>query len=238
MVSPAVTCLVMSHMKIYLDEALRSLQNQDRRRDIDVVIMDSGAWLGKTDAVSVRMREIYDGFKDEPTFTWYFTGESGPSSSFCPVSHWTNEAIRNGLIRGRYFCTFYDDDRYYPDFMRKMAGYLDAHPGHDAVWCSENISKLMPSGERVVIGQRPAHVDKSGQTFDCVVDGMQVMIRSKLLGQLLPPAMDERPEHCFHSDGLFLNRVAALGVTFFHIPEALCEHVHTPASTYTPADRV
>jgi len=232
---PTITCLLTSHMKPdYLPEALESVLNQTRT-DFQLLIIDSGQWINKKDEASLKMYKIYNDFHNHPLIEWVFTGESeAHHKTVCPVAHWTNCAIKAGLIRGKYFCTFYDDDRYYPQFMEKMAGYLDEHPEVKVVWCSERRIEIRPNGQVVETGVIKADRIRSGETFDCAVDGMQVMIRKGVLDLIDYPWLDEDIENCSHSDGVFLNKIGKLGIQFYPIHEILCEHRATPISTYTP----
>jgi hypothetical protein len=72
--------------------------------------------------------------------------------------------------------------------------------------------------------------------FDCQVDGAMIMFRRELLdklpaGQWLP----EDPGGCGHSDGVFMERLAAAAGIIPGIDEVLCEHRNTPWSTYSPS---
>lgn len=238
MLEPTITCLVMSHMKSTLRAALRSLTDQTRSHDLQVVIIDSGAWFDTDGEVSNEMLAIYKEFKDIPIFEWYFTGEaSNLREKVCPVSHWTNLAIREGLLRGKFLCTFYDDDLYYPTFIEKMAGYLDEHPEAQIVRCSEARTFIKPDG---TTGSTPSLMaDREipgGENLDCVVDGMQVMFRRELLDKIEGPWLPEDPDisSCSHSDGIFFNKVSKVIDKMHFIPEVLCEHRSTQYSTYTP----
>jgi hypothetical protein len=146
--------------------------------------------------------------------------------------------IRAGLIRGRYVCTFYDDDLYYPAFVERMAGFLDGHPEAGAVWCSQDRIKLTESGVPVKVGEITASSPKSSG-WDCQVDGAQVMFRRQVLDVIGDPWLPESPgDTCQHSDGIFLETLGAACGTVPNIPEVLLAHRFTPVSTYTPAARV
>jgi hypothetical protein len=236
--SPAVTCLLTSHMKPTLAEAIDSVLAQTRR-DFELVIADSGQWIGRGDDISLALAACHDIYSRHPLIRWITTGEApGLPSRKCPVSWVTNEAIRAGLIRGRYMCTFYDDDLYEPHFMAEMAGYLDARPDCQAAWCSENRVSLHPDGTQTHSFVIPASVPKSGPSFDCQIDGAQVMWRTSLLDKIGDPWLDEDPadSSCRHSDGLFLNKLGTAAGTVENVPVAdpLVTHRHTPWSAYSP----
>jgi GT2 family glycosyltransferase len=230
--SPAVTILLTSHLKPCLGDALDSVVAQTRR-DFECVVLDSGLWIGQD---APQMAAIYERYSRHPLIEWVTTGErEGLASRVCPVAWVTNQAIRAGLARGEYMCTFYDDDRYYPLFMEKMAGYLDEHPEAGAVWCSQNRVNLGWDGTVTPAGYIPADGPKSGAVFDCAVDGAQVMWRTELLAKIGDPWLPEAPDDgCRHSDGLFLNKLGTACGVVPAIGEVLVEHRFTRWSTYTP----
>lgn len=230
LIPPAVTVLLTAHMKPYLADALTSLTNQTSS-DYECIVIDSGAWINKSDERSVAMAEVYRGWHGHPLIEWVFTGETAPLS--CPVSVATNLAIRAGLVRGRYVCHFYDDDQYYPEFIERMSGHLDGHPESGAVWCTQDRVNLYRDGSQTKAGQITAeHVLTPGM-IDNRVDGGQVMYRRDVLDALGDPWMPEESGTCRHSDGVFLERVAAI-TPIEPIPDTLLAHRFTPLSTYSP----
>lgn len=235
--SPAVTCLLTSHMKPYLRDSLNSLLAQTRL-DFEAVVIDSGQWIGRDDPRSKDMALIHADFATHPLINWVTTGEGpGLAGRKCPVAWAANEAIRAGLVRGRYVCTFYDDDVYGPHFMERMAGYLDGHPGELAVWCSQARNLLHADGSTTQAGHIMALAPKYGPTFDCQVDGAQIMFRREVLDEIGDPWLPEDPDisSCRHSDGIFLDKLGHVCGTVHNIGEVLLEHRATPISTYTPS---
>lgn len=238
MLSPAITCLMMTHGKPTLESSLRSLLQQTRLRDVQIIVIDSGVWL--TDVTSKTNKltaAAYVKYERLPNVEWYLTGEPvNAKTLYCPVAHWTNVAFQENLIRGRYFCTFYDDDRYAPTFMAKMAGYLDTHPECDAVRCSERWTSVDKTGN-----ETPGRTLRAIRTltkddrFDSVVDGMQVMMRTSAVKRIGNPVMDDATGTCRHSDGVFFERLAKVIPQMDYIEDTLCEHRFTPDSTYTPS---
>jgi GT2 family glycosyltransferase len=222
---PKVTILMTSiGREPYVTEAINSVLGQTKQ-DFELVIVDSGKLKGN--------------WKEFKKITLCYTGESeGMNKEVCMVSKVFNEAYKAGLIRGKYFCTFYDDDIYYPEFIEKMAGYLDEHPEADAVRCSEARTEIHRNQTTNPTPPLIANDFISGQNFDCVVDGMQTMIRTSVLAKvkekygdiLLPETLNT----CSHSDGIFLNRVGEVIDKMHFITDTLCEHRATPLSTYTP----
>lgn len=234
--APAVTCLLTSHMKPYLRDALNSVLAQVRR-DIQVIVADSGQWIGCDDERSKDMALIHADFAGHPLVEWVTTGEGpGLGQRACPVAWASNQVIRAGLVRGRYMCTFYDDDVYDPRFTEVMAGFLDAHPGAGAVWCSE-FRAYLRNGAQEAGGIIPALGVKVPGQMDCQVDGAQVMWRRELLDKIGDPWLpeDAAVDSCRHSDGIFLERLAAAAGEIPPVGEALVTHRYTPLSTYTPS---
>lgn len=237
---PAMTILVTAHLKPTLADTLDSILAQTRR-DFAALILDSGQWVGREDeSTDARvMSRLYACYWDHPLIEWIFTGE-GPklSQQKCPVGWVFNEAVRAGLIRGRYLATMYDDDVYHPDFVAEMAGYLDGHPDAMAAWCTEDRVVLAADGTTTLTGRIEPTGPRSGASFDCTVDGAQVVIRREVLDMVGDPWLPEDPaiSTCRHSDGIFLDKVG--GVCTVHpvqTPHALVTHRFTQWSTYTPA---
>lgn len=233
---PAVTCLVTSHMKPMLGDELRSLVNQTRR-DIQIIVADSGRWIGRDDPISVAVAAAYDEFSRHPLVEWVTTGEPANLRDIaCPVGLVFNEVIRAGLVRGRFMHTGYDDDVHDPRYVELMAGYLEAHPEVLAVWCSQDRVQLMPDGSHRLVGQILAHGPKRAGGMDCQVDGTQVMWRTQVLDLIGDPWLTEDPADgvCRHSDGLFLEKLAGAVGVIPAIPDVLVTHRHTSVSTYSP----
>lgn len=238
--SPAVTCIMCVHMKGDLTrESLDSVLAQTRLDDVHLLVVDSGQWRDASGVVDSdlarQMEKVHAEYSEHPNIEWTFTGE-GPdlAETKCPVGWATNQAIRQGLVRGRYVCTFYDDDRYHPMFMERMAGYLDDHPDTNAVWCSQRRVALLLDGREIVMGAIPATGTRNGGVWDCQVDGGQVMWRREMFDLIGDPWLPEEPSTCYHSDGLFLNKLGAVAGPVPGIAMALCDNRKTPLSTFSP----
>ena len=234
---PAVTVLLVSHMKgQYLRVAVESVLAQTRQ-DFELLVVDSGRWRDQPGlSLSREMADVHRDFKDHPLVAWTFTGE-GPNlrATKCPVGWATNRAIRQGLVRGRYMACAYDDDRLLPNFMERMAGYLDTYPQAGAVWCSQFLAVVDAAGTEEIVAARPATEAKYGASFDCQVDGGQVMWRTSLLDRIGDPWLPEDPGSCYHSDGVFLDKLGAACGIVPNIPEFLCVNRKTPLSAYSPS---
>ena len=230
--APTVSVILTAHMKPFVEEALQSLERQTRQ-DFGVILVDSGAWRGGDDDIARQMADIHAGWRDHPMVEWVFTAERLGSLS-CPVGVATNLAIRAGLVNGRYVCHFYDDDEYHPQFIEKMAGYLDEHPDRKAVWCSQDRARIERDGGRSVVGHIPAYDGLTAGNIDCLVDGGQVMYRREVLDALGDPWMPEDPGLCSHSDGVFLDRVAQVTGPIGAIPDTLVTNRKTPLSAFSP----
>lgn len=239
---PTITCLVMSHMKPTIQQALESVVEQTRISDVEIVVIDSGRWFDQGDMyLKTSIGNTMEFFLGYPNITWYTTGESKDfAKQACPVAYWTNKAFELGLVRGKYVCMHYDDDIYYKSFFEKMAGYLDEHPEAGAVRCSQNRTKIYKDGHTESTPPLLANDFIVGPHMDCVVDGQQVMIRTSVIekmkekygSELLPS--DPDVSSCSHSDGIFFNRMSEFIDKLHFIPEVLCEHRNTVYSTYTP----
>jgi len=235
--APAVTIIVTSHMKPTLGEALESVITQTRK-DFQCLVLDSGQWIGQPGDLSAAMDAVYRKYAQHPLIEWVFTGE--PPDLIrrkCPVAWVTNEAIRAGLPRGRYVCTFYDDDIYDPEFTEEMAGFLDRHPEAGAVWCSEYRAVGRPGAAAEVTGTIPAGGPKTAGQMDCQVDGAQVMFRREMLDRIGDPWLPEDADEgsCRHSDGIFLERLAQAAGVIPAVSQFLVTHRHTPFSRYSPS---
>jgi hypothetical protein len=223
-------------MKPYLRDALQSVLAQTRL-DIQIIVVDSGQWHRKDNPRAVGVAEVYDDFHDHPLVEWYSTGENADLRSHtCPIGWATNQVIRAGLVRGRYVCTFYDDDVYDPRYMEVMAGYLDEHPDVRAVWCSQKRDQLYLDGTTRTVGFIHAYGPKKGAQFDQLVDGTQVMFRRELLDEIGDPWLPEDGDEsiCRHSDGIFLDKIGLAAGVVSNIPDILVTHRFTPISAYSP----
>jgi len=243
---PTVTILLMSHMKPTLEAAIQSINNQTRLNDVQVVIIDSGAWINEPKETQnetvLILRFTHEQVIQKTGFEWYFTGEKADARKiYCPISHWTNFAIENGLVRGKYLATFYDDDVYHPEFIEKMAGYLDEHSECEMVRCSQSRTVTHSDGSRVSTSPLIADAQiQPGENMDCRVDGGQVMMRMTLFEKITYPYFPEDPDvsSCSHSDGIFFNKVASVITSPVGcIPETLYDHRNTIYSTFTPSER-
>jgi hypothetical protein len=241
--APAVTCLVTAHLKPTLVDTLDSIVRQTRR-DVAAIVLDSGQWVATPggeprgpDATGVA--QAYALYRDHPMIEWVFTGESAElRRDACPVAWCFNQAVRAGLVRGRYMCTMYDDDVYDPEFFARMAGYLDDHPDALAVWCTEDRVTLGVDGTTTLVGRIEANGPRSGAVFDCLVDGAQVMWRREVLDMVGDPWLPEDPTNgsCRHSDGIFLDKLGGVCTVYpVQTPQALVTHRFTRWSTYSPS---
>lgn len=237
---PKVTILMTVHMKSEtLEEAILSVLGQTRQ-DFQFVIVDSGAWHGSNTPRAEKMRDIYNRYSGNEKIEWVFTGENYEmSKTVCMIGKVTNEAFKAQLVRGEFVSTFYDDDVYRPDFIEKMAGFLEAeaHKEYDAVRCSQARTAIHPDGHSESTGMLVADNDiQKDENMDCRVDGMQVMMRLSTINKMLYPYLPEDIENCSHSDGVFFNSFGAVMNKMGFINEVLCEHRHTPDSTYSPTE--
>jgi len=237
MILPA-TIILTSHMKPTLEDALQSVIAQTLT-DYECLVMDSGQWVGDNSELSMTMRRIFRSAETwHPRIKWVFTGEGpGLRDRLCPVAWATNEAIRApGLVRGKYVCTFYDDDLYEPTFLERMAGYLEA-TGEQAVWCTQDRVRLLGTGEHQPAGQISASHTLYPGMLDNRVDGGQVMFTRDALMRVGDPWLPEDPNDgsCRHSDGQFLEKLCRVVGEIRPLDEMLYTHRFTPFSTYSPS---
>jgi hypothetical protein len=221
----------------YLGEALASATGQTRK-DVCVVVADSGQWIGVQSQQGADMAALYAKWSRHPLVEWVTTGEP-PDQRYrkCPVAWSTNEVIRAGLVRGRFMCTFYDDDLYEPRFFEIMGGCLEAHPEWGSVYCSQVRGSVGRDGIHRVGHTFPASRPIGSGEADNVIDGGQVMWRSEILDRIGDPWLPEEAEEvlCRHSDGIFLERLIKHGGALWPVMDILCENRKTPISTYAPS---
>lgn len=239
-IDPKVSIIMTVHKKPTIHRAIESVLAQTSM-EFELVILDSGWWLDQEGEVADSIRDAYRKYAHNPLIVWYLTGEPKKARSlYCPVSHWFNKAYQLGLIRGKYFCTFYDDDVYMPEFIEKMSNYLD-NSDKLVVRCSQkrlqdhanNTTETPPL-------QAISEIPQGGQV-DCIVDGGQVMFKTEILKPLADlynnEIMPDNPntEACSHQDGVFLTRVINYAIGGMGaIDEILMEHHSTLYSTFTP----
>jgi hypothetical protein len=235
---PAVTCVLVSHLKPSLGEAIDSVLAQTRK-DFQLIVADSGQWIGKDSELADTMRGFYEKYSGHPLVEWITTGERADLHEVaCPISYITNQVIKARLIKGKYMCTFYDDDMYELTFFEKMVGYLDDNPTCQAVYCAENIYAVNADGSFRQTGGLAADAPRSGAgNFDCRMDGASIMWHTSVLDRMAEPWLPEDPDYntCSHSDGIFLEKLGAAVGTVHNIPEPLVKNRATPWSTFTPS---
>lgn len=238
--SPQITCLMTVHKNPLLESALRSVVDQTRS-DVQVLVVDSGSWKEFATENDKKHADLYMNYSRHPMIEWIFTGESKDASkSTCMVAKVFNDVFRQDLVKGKYFCTFYEDDLYNPQFFEKMAGFLDTHPDYDAVRCSQEWVKVNDKGVVKPVVVRKADKDLlPTDQFNNVVDGGQVMVRTRSIYSMVSnqyPRYDlipESPDTCRHSDGLFFEKLKIAITKMGYIDEVLYTHRFSPDSTFT-----
>lgn len=231
---PTVTIVMTSHCKpAYLGQAVASVLRQTRR-DFQLLLVDSGEWADDSD-----MAGHYRRYHDHQLIDWVTTGQKpGLINRVCPIAFVTNEVIRAGLVRGRYVCSFTDDDLYYPRFVELMAGYLDEHPDALAVYSAQDRVTVRIDGQVEPAGPFIAADGPRGPgQFLGQVDMLQMMYRREVLDMIGDPWFGEEPadQQCRLSDGTFMELVAGFAGLVPGIPETLTTHRYTPESIYSPS---
>jgi glycosyltransferase involved in cell wall biosynthesis len=220
---PKVTVVMVTHNKPSWKNALDSIPQHE---NVEVIIADSGGLAPYIQAY----------VQGRPTVTLVTTGESNNfRDNYCPISKVTNEVFKAGLVRGEYFCCFYDDDEYLPGFFKKMTNFLDV-TYYNWVRCSQKREALQPDGTIIETPPLIADADITTKAFDCRVDGGQVMFRTELMHKLEYPYWPEDPDwnSCSHSDGIFFDKAFDVYGPMGHIEEVLMVNRKTPHSTYSP----
>lgn len=217
----------------YLPDALDGLLAQTRT-DFELVVVDSGEWIGKQDIRSKAMEAIHDTYAGHPLLTWFSLGE--PPNLIerkCPISYIVNEVIRKGLVRGKYVCIATDDDVHKPTYVEAMVGTLDATEWR-AVYCAQERVRLHADGSEVLEGVIAADVPRHGPSFLDHIDMLQMMFERSLLDVIGDPWFDESPadSDCRHSDGLFMNEISTIVGEVGNVSEPLVVHRFTNLSTY------
>lgn len=222
---PKVTVIMVTHKKSTWRDAYASIPSDPH---IEIIIADSGE-------LAVDIQEFINEGPEINT-TLVITGEDANfRKDFCPISKVTNEVFKAGLVRGEYFCCFYDDDEYLPGFFKSMTNFLDI-THYNWVRCSQRREALQPDGTIIETPPLIADADITTKAFDCRVDGGQVMFRTELMHQLEYPYWPEDPDwnSCSHSDGIFFDKAFDVYGTMGHIEEVLMINRKTPHSTYSP----
>lgn len=127
-----------------------------------------------------------------------------------PPSAWLNDQWQRAAP-GDYVTWLSDDDYIYPDTVERLAGYLDAHPEHAAVY---GIGRhvLYERGRGVVkimrmLGGCSAVFD-AGHSPVGQIDGAQVLIRRSALDSVPYPWQPEGHQMARICDGLLLLKIA------------------------------
>lgn len=242
--SPTITCLLTIHKNPLAEEALRSVVSQTRK-DAQIIVADSGYWVEFETEEHKKRAELYARYKDHPLIDWVFTGEGKDASkSTCMVAKVFNDVFRQDLVKGKYFCTFYEDDLYNPRFFERMAKVLDGHDEYDAVWCSQYWVKKEKDKETLIKVWKADKDLTPKDRFNNVVDGGQIMMRTRAIYKMINEnpilwktdryeLVPESPDTCRHSDGLFFEKLKTVITKVGYIEEPLYTHRFSPDSTFT-----
>jgi GT2 family glycosyltransferase len=149
-----------------------------------------------------------------------------------------NECFRKGLVSGELVLYLCDDDIFYPHAFETFVAYRRCHPQAQAMYASQDIGVIYPSGRRAIIGERRAIAmggrSCNGRQMDCEVDYLQFCHTKEVLSLL--PAMEYWPEEkptASHADGLFMERIGE-HVPIHPIDVKVSQNRRTPESIYAP----
>ena len=227
----------MSHMKPdYLRRALLCLSKQTFLQGLQIIVVDSGAWMKQSRTEEVeKMEKLYEGSLKVPNIEWIFTGEiPGFAKSVCITSWIINRVHEAGLVRGEYFFCYCDDDIIYPQYVEKMYKALEEEK-HDVVYCWEHGLIEKKDGSVTTLTERNFTDIKRGEVFDCLMDGLQVMWKTAVMSKMEKPVWNEGLETAMHNDGVFFNKLSHYVDAFYPVKEYLCENRRTVLSANTPS---
>jgi hypothetical protein len=110
-----------------------------------------------------------------------------------------------------YIAWLSDDDVLLPDYVEALAGYLDEHPEANACYGQLERWALAEDGRTWKLGDLPGGPIYGIQGMPCCnIDGGQVMYRGQVLDRIDPPWHPMTMQACHVSDGLLLNKIAAV----------------------------
>jgi hypothetical protein len=213
-----------------MDDAIRSVIAQSSDQYI-LNIIDSGR--------GPHSQEMHNKWANHPKVKWRWTNEPENFRELVGPCAWVfNRAYEWGMIDQKYFCCHYDDDHYFPDFVKEVLNYFSKNPDKKAARVTQRRTIVYPDRSLEDTGSLIAdHILTPEDQYDCKVDGMQCVIRSDILpdiktkyGEIYP----EEPELISHSDGIFYERAKEFIPEMGFINRILCQHRATEYSTYDP----
>ena len=147
---------------------------------------------------------------------WAFDGAQDWAGRY-PPAVWANQEWGRCDLDD-YVAWLSDDDVLLPNYAADLAGHLDAHPEHMAVYgLSQHVTYDPATGIEVPmrvlpLGDRAQVFDASNRPL-CKLDGGQVMVRRSALEQLPRPWVPEKIDGARVCDGAFLDKLAlAFGI--------------------------
>jgi glycosyltransferase involved in cell wall biosynthesis len=227
-----VTCICVCHNKPDLArEAIESIVRQSYS-NWEALVVDSGV--------------LYDaGYYNR--FPWrrdqriklIRSDETEATRRVKAMAPWCfNECFRRGLVRGDLVMYLCDDDILYPNAFATFVSCCRRHPHVQAMYASQDVGLIDPSGRRVIIAERratrPGGTCCNGVAMDRHVDYLQFCHRTEVLRSF--PSEEYWPEGQdseSHADGIFMERVGER-VPIFPIDVKVSQNRRTPHSTYTP----
>jgi hypothetical protein len=228
-----VSCICVCHNKPDLThEAIESIVHQTYS-NWEAIVIDSGVLYDAG---------YYERFpwRNDPRIKLVRSGETEETRRKKAMAPWCfNECLRRGLVRGDLIMYLCDDDVLYPNAFATFVSYCRQHPDARAMYASEDVGLIHPSGWRAVIAERRASGVRgtagNGTVLDGQVDYLQFCHKAEVL-KLFPSAeyWPEEKGSEAHADGIFMERVGER-VTIFPIDVKVGQNRRTPSSTYLPS---
>jgi spore maturation protein CgeD len=233
-----ISTLIVSHNKPrFVKEAVQSLLDQTHQ-DWEAVLVDSG----------ILLNQGFFAYLNDPRIKVVASGETPDMARTTNMAGWCfNRLLNSGQLTGDLIMYLCDDDLLYPDaFETYWAFYQQHNREPQAMYASQDIGLVDPSGKTQVIGRRvadrPAGRFCKGRRLDCLVDYLQFCHTAKILERFRETyhttryhSEDKRDAH--HADGIFMEQIGAL-TKVYNIDKVLSMNRRTAESAnleYAPS---
>ncbi len=228
---PRFSVFLLSHNKAgYVQEAVRSVLDQDCR-DFELWIIENSTDDGRTrDALKRDIPEVLTDLRVR------YVELSVPAD--IRNSRYVPSFLLNSFYPfardGSIIVYLSDDDLLVPGILASVSVALGENPSWDAVYFTLTRESVDGPGREGRSAGTIAATDPRGSgEVDCQVDGGQVAYYKTVLDAIEKPYFPEGQSEAGHSDGTFLEKIAAAKFTFHPLPAHGVIHRHTPISTWT-----